>query len=110
VETAQETRSDASTVATFRSPKFSVSLPSAVVVAMVTAAGAWLAKPGGLNADDRAALQGCKDVAPALAALKSELADVKQEGRAFRQWVEPQIGLLLVRTDGRVYAPPPGAK
>lgn len=87
-----------------------VTVPAVVVAAIVSAAATWVAKPQAsvaLDASDRQALQSCRDTADAVAALTKEVADLKQEGRAFRQWVEPQIGVLLVRTDSRVYTPSP---
>jgi alpha-ketoglutarate-dependent taurine dioxygenase len=70
----------------------------------------WVAKPQAvvaLSEADRQALQQCSKNTEALAALSKEVAEVKQEGRTFRQWVEPQIGVLLVRTDSRAYTPAP---
>jgi hypothetical protein len=90
-----------------------VTVPAVVVAALVSALATWAAKPQAsvaLSDADRRALQSCTDTAAAVGALTKEVADVKQEGRAFRQWVEPQIGVLLVRTDSRLYQPPPAAR
>jgi hypothetical protein len=85
-------------------------VPAAIVAAAISFAATWVAKPQAvvaLSEADRQALQQCSKNTEALAALSKEVAEVKQEGRTFRQWVEPQIGVLLVRTDSRAYTPAP---
>ncbi len=97
-----ETTSQAQQVAEFRSPKFQVSLPAVVVTGLITALSgalvAWINKPATavLSPEDQAALQRCSGMA-------QDMAEVK----VFVRWAEPQIGLLLVRTDQRAYTPPP---
>lgn len=96
----------------FRGRGWRVTVPAVVVAAAISALATWAAKPQAavaLSEADRQALQSCRDTAGAVAQLTKEVADVKQEGRAFRQWVEPQIGVLLVRTDSRLYSPPPAS-
>lgn len=100
-------KSTASTVATFRAGRHRVSMPAAVLVAALTAASgfgiAWINKPpppvvSPLTPAQAAALEQCAGVAK----------DV-QEIKNWTRWAEPQIGILLVRTDTRAYTPPPRA-
>ena len=105
VELDLETKTAAAQVAEFRSPRFQVSLPAVVVTGLITALSgaliAWINKPSTavLSAADQATLQRCANMA-------QDLAEVK----GFVRWAEPQIGLLLVRTDSRAYTPPPRAE
>lgn len=88
-------------VATFRTGRFQVSMPAAVIVALATAAGAWIAKPSqavALSQDDREALQACRDMSK-----KIDTIERKQEN--FQNWIEPQIGVILVQLNARGYAP-----
>ena len=97
--------SQAQQVATFRSSKYKVGLPSAVLLALIAAASAavvaWINKPpppvvSPLTHDQAQQLEQC-------ARLAQDVAEIK----SFVRWAEPQIGVLLVRTDARAYEPPP---
>jgi hypothetical protein len=105
VELSDECLTDAAKVASFRTGRVSVSLPAATVAALIAAVGAaavaWINKPpppapAALTAEQARALDGCARVAQDVAEIKT-----------FVRWAEPQIGVLLVRTDSRAYAPPP---
>lgn len=103
-----EERSTKAQVATFRTPRFSVGVPAAVLVALITAGGgfavAWLNKPAvagsGLTDEQADTLKQC-------AALGAKLDVYRQENAQFRNWIEPQIGVILVRLGAQPYAPPP---
>ncbi len=105
VERDPEVTSERDQVASFRTSRFSISLPSAIVLAVVTgfsaALVAWINKPAPtatavLSPEQSAQLQSC-------AKLQDDVAEIK----TFVVWAQPQIGLLLMRTDSRAYAPPP---
>lgn len=90
-------------VAEFRTARYTVSMPAAVVLAAVTglsaAVVAWINKPApgpALTSEQAAALVKCGQVAQDVAEIKT-----------FIRWAEPQIGILIVRTDSRAYTPPP---
>ncbi len=103
VTAVTETKSDAAQVAEFRTSRYQVSLPAVVVTGLITAMSgafvAWMNKPAPslqLTPAQDAALQSCAGLAKDVAELKATV-----------RWIEPQIGILLVRTDTRVYSPPP---
>ncbi len=91
-------------VATFKTARTQVGMPTAVLLAIITAGSgfgvAWLNKPpppvvSPLTPDQAAALQ-------SLPKLAQDVAEIK----GFVRWAEPQIGLLIVRTDGQRSAVP----
>lgn len=99
VEMSPETKTEAAQVAEFRSGRYSVTLPAMVLVPLVTAlSGAvvgWFNKPTpaappALTNEQAAALAAC-------ATLSKDVTELKMVVR----WIEPQIGILLSRTDPR---------
>lgn len=105
MESDTDTKSQAAQVAEFRTGRYHISMPAMVIVALITAVSgalvAWINKPppppvSALTPDQAAALQQCSKVA-------QDVAEIK----AWTRWAEPQIGILLVRTDSRAYSPPP---
>ncbi len=107
VETDTETQSTQAQVAEFRSPRTVISLPVVVITALITAMSgavvAWINKPpapavSALTPTQSAQLEQCAGLARDVAELKNTV-----------RWIEPQIGILLVRTDSRAYSPPPRA-
>jgi len=105
VEESTETLSQAAQVAEFRSAKFSVSMPSAVVIALITAvsgfAVAWANKPAAvaLTPEQSRKLDLCAESLPLITQKVGAI-----ESRV--NWIEPQIGVLLVRTEARNQQPP----
>lgn len=106
-EFSSEEQSTKAQVATFRTGRYQVGVPAAVLVAAITAASgfgiAWANKPAasaGLTADQAAKLDRC-------AALADKLDAYHQENAQFRNWIEPQIGVILVRLGAQPFAPPP---
>ncbi len=102
-EFSPEEQSTKSQVLAFKTSRFSVSAPTAVVVAVLTFAGTWFAKPTttvAMSPEDRAALQAC-------GLLNAKVDRLEARAESFRSWIEPQIGILLVRTDSRAYTAPP---
>lgn len=103
-------KSTAAQVATFRTSRFSFGLPAIVLCTLITAvtsfAVAWLNKPAiagsGLTDEQADTLKQC-------AALGVKLDAYHQENAQFRNWIEPQIGVILVRLGAQPYAPPPQA-
>lgn len=100
-------KSTAAQVASFRAGRFRVSVPGAVIIAMVTAAGgfavAWINKPTAmvaLSLEQERKLDQC-------AALSDKVDRLQAESQQFRNWIEPQIGVILVRLGSQPYAPPP---
>lgn len=103
VESSTETRSQAAQVASFRTKNFSLSVPAVVIAALISAGGAWLMKPSqtvALSESDRLALQDCRD-------LKAQVGRIELKQENFQNWIEPQIGVILVQLNARAYAPPP---
>lgn len=105
VESEAEVKSQRAQVAEFRTGKHRISLPAVVLTGLITAFSgavvAWINKPAppappALTPEQAATLQRCGQVAQDVAEIKT-----------FVRWAEPQIGVLLVRTDSRAYAPPP---
>ena len=97
--------SEAQQVATFRTSRFQIGLPSAVLLALIAAGSAgvvaWINKPpppvvSPLTHEQSQQLEQC-------ARLAQDVGEIK----TFVRWAEPQIGILLVRTDARAYTPPP---
>lgn len=103
-----ETKSTAAQVAEFRTARWSLSAPSAVVVALITAmsgfAVAWANKPASvaLTPEQSRKLDLCAERLPQ---LQQQLSEVQQRVN----WIEPQIGVLLVRTEARYSLPAPPA-
>lgn len=104
-ETDEELKSQRAQVAEFRTGRHRISLPAVVLTGLITAFSgavvAWINKPApppvaALTPEQSAALQQC-------ARLSQDVGEIK----TFVRWAEPQIGLLLVRTDQRAYTPPP---
>lgn len=110
-ESATETRSQAATVASFHSSRFQMGVPAAVLCCLITTVGgfvtAWASKPSetvALSDNDRQALQDCRD-------LKQQVGRIELKQENFQNWIEPQIGVILVQLNAKPYAPPaPQAK
>lgn len=107
VEFSADEQSTKAQVATFRTGRYQVGVPAAVLVALITAASgfgiAWANKPSagpGLTQEQSDKLDRC-------AALGPQLEAYHQENAQFRNWIEPQIGVILVRLGAQPYAPPP---
>lgn len=105
VDFSAEERSTEATVATFKTSKYQLGLPTVALLAIIagvsSAVMAWINKPpppapAALTPDQSAALQ-------QLPAIVRDLQEIKN----FARWAEPQIGVLLVRTDSRAYSAPP---
>ncbi len=99
-----EERSTKSQVATFRTSRFQIGMPAAVLVALITAVSgfgiAWANKPAAvaLTFEQERKLTLCAEKVDALNATVQKL-DQKVS------WIEPQIGILIVRTEGRYPVP-----
>ena len=75
-------------------------VPAVVVAALISALATWAAKPQtavALSPEDRAALQKCSETAVKVDALSQQVGEL----RVTVKWIEPQIGVLLVRTEPR---------
>jgi hypothetical protein len=101
-----DTKSQAAQVAEFRSSKFSVSMPSAVVIALITAVSgfaiAWANKPAAvaLTPEQSRKLDLCAESLPL---IQQKVAAIETRVN----WIEPQIGVLLVRTEASYRLPAP---
>lgn len=93
-------------VASFRTPRFQLGVPSAVLIALIAAvssfAVAWVNKPAppagaALTPDQAAQLGRCSNMVQDVAELKLTV-----------RGIEPQIGILLARTDMLLRAPQSG--
>ncbi len=102
-----EEKSTKAQVASFRTPRFAMGVPAAVLIALIAAVSsfaiAWINKPAvsgsGLTEEQAATLKNCA----------AKLDAYHQENEQFRNWIEPQIGVILVRLGAQPYAPPPQA-
>ena len=105
-----ETSSTAAQVATFKTSRFQVGLPAAVLVALIAAVSsfaiAWINKPTATVALS----QQQSDKLDQCAALAGKLEQYHQENQQFRNWIEPQIGVILVRLNAQPFPPPPAAQ
>lgn len=105
-EATAETRSVKGEVATFRTSSFQMGVPAAVLVALISGVSAfaiaWAQKPAAvaLSPEQARQLQVCSEELPR---MRQELAEVK----ATIRWIEPQVGVLMART--QLYVPPPPA-
>lgn len=94
-------------VAEFRTGRYHVGVPAMVLTALITALSgafiAWINKPA-----PPAAVALTPEQAQQLARCSANAQDIG-EIKAFVRWAEPQISILLVRTDSRAYTPPPRA-
>jgi len=92
-------------VAAIRGRNWSVAVPASLVSALAAALVAWAAKPAAsLPEADQRAIRECT---AAVVRLEQGQRDTQAELRSFRQWAEPSIQLLVMRSGGSAPPPPP---
>jgi hypothetical protein len=103
---AREPMSTHEEIALIKGRGWRVAVPASLVSALAAALVAWAAKPSAsLPEADQRAIREC---VAAVARLEQGQRDGTAELRNFRQWAEPQIQLLVMRSGASVPPPPPG--
>lgn len=103
---AREPMSTVDEIAEIKGRGWRVAVPASLVSALAAALVAWAAKPAAAlpEADQRA----IRECTAAVARLEQGQRDAQAELRSFRQWAEPSIQLLVMRSGGSAPPPPPG--